>query len=55
MAGPKKLSYLASLPEPGPPIPVRLPVKTCFLKPLRALGMPWRLLRLVTALAMAEF
>ena len=30
-------------------------MKTCFLKELTALGMPSRLFRLVTALAMAEF
>lgn len=53
-AGPKKLKKVASLPELGPPLPVRLPVKTCFLKELRALGIPWRFFRLVTALAIAE-
>ena len=53
MAGPKKLKKVASSPELGPPLPVRFPVKTCFLKEFRALGMPRRLLRLVTALAIA--
>ena len=55
MAGPKKLKKVAPLPELGPPLPVRFPVKTCFLKEFRALGMPRRLLRLVTAEAIAAF
>ena len=54
-AGPKKLKYLAALPWEGPPTPVRFCVKTCFLKLLSAFGMPLRLFKLVTALAMALF
>lgn len=54
-AGPKKLKYLASLPWEGPPTPVRFCLKTSFLKLLTAFGMPLRLVKLVTALAMALF
>jgi len=55
MAGPKKVKYLALFPSLGPPLPLSCSVKTCFLNELRPFGIPSRLFRLLTAVAIAAF
>ena len=47
----KKLKYVVSSPLLGLPTPVRLPVKTCFLKVFTALGIPCKFSSTVTSWA----